>query len=535
MTDQLLESFESFLVSAIFEDSNLSQLGLPKAMIRTIHTKEEHHSKEYPKMGHTYRGGSAIPMPYEYYVPSSNIEIPEPIKLRGRKSSSSPFHDKSIRGEYTDFAWYLQSIPFDRDSGTPLRILIMNKELDFYILLYHKRRSSGASGEQYAVMSWEPNYTSYEISKPTMTLGKLSEKFSLPIASLLDENPEIKRTAELWLNQQEKKDKDLSKFNLHRGEILRLPPRTIDYGYSELTTSGVDLDRLRDVHDEKGGNTNGKIQEFVRAMTRQGGKKYAPSLEKPLYIYNFGVTPSAEPRTTREKRESSKADTYSLDFMKVFVNRFKNIITKANPQMIEKLRQSAESIIWKWSQVTEIIPGINEIAEVLQVDPKKIQYSLFDKFKYFRKELFEEGRARTQGGESAYDTTSGFELRKENQASPYVGGGIGYDIRFEKYYPDQEGPDPDTGARSAQDEKYARDLPTAGEYASIPSMIKIHTLDGVIDKFMAFLFTGKIKTPNVSTSGIFGLKGSDTNKFKKSSRDTASGKSGEPKEGDLLF
>lgn len=460
--EQLVESFESFLISAIFEDSNLSQLGLPKAMIRKIHTKEEHHSERYPMMGHTYKSRAAVPMPYKYYIPSPDIEIPEPLKLRGRKSNRSPFQDKEVRSEYTDFAWYLQSIPFGE-----IRIFIVNKDINFFMFLYHKQPSKGATGEQYAVMAWDPERR-----------------------------------------------------------------RVIDYGYSELTTSGVDRSQLRGVHDTKGGNTNGKIQEFVRAMTRQGEKKYAPSLEKPLYVYDLRVSPSAEPRSTREKRESSKGDTYALDFIKVFVSKFKTIVAKARPQMVEKLRQAVETGAYRHRNVTELLPGINQIAEILGVPPTQVQHFLFMKFREFRKELFEEGRFRTQGGISAYDTTSGFELEKERQVDP-ITGGAEYQVNYQKYSPDEEGPDPETGFREAQPEKYKRNLPVAGEYASVPSMIKAHTLDGLIDKFTAFLFTGKIKHPKVNVAGAFGW-GAEENKFKTSSR-ADKNKGNEPVEGDLLF
>ena len=108
-----------------------------------------------------------------------------------------------------------------------------------------------------------------------------------------------------------------------------------------------------------------------------------------------------------------------------------------------------------------------------------------------------------------------------------------YSVEFQRYSPDEEGPDPETGFREAQPAKYKRDLPVAGEYASIPSMIKAHTLDGLIDKFTAFIFTGKVKTPKVNVAGAFGW-GAGENKFKTSSSDK--GKSNaEPEEGDLLF
>ncbi|CAB4175415.1 hypothetical protein UFOVP1247_145 [uncultured Caudovirales phage] len=438
-----LSSFESF---ALFEDSNLSQLGLPKEMITKIHTKEEHHTKEYPQMGHTYKSRAAVPMPYQYFIPSSDIEIPEPLKLRGRKSNRSPFQDKEVKSEYTDFAWYLQSIPFGA-----IRIFFINKDINFFMFLYHKQPSKGATGEQYAVMAWDP----------------------------------------------ERK-------------------KVIDYGYSELTTSGVDRAQLRGVHDTKGGNTNGKIQEYVRAVTRQGEKKYAPSLDKPLYVYVLPVNPNEEPRVTREERGSTRGASLSSDFMKVFASRFAKIIDRASSTIKERLINTIDNKYYSKVKDAEI----DEVASVLGTDAGRTQAWLYENFKTFRKELFEEGRARTQGAPSAYSKTAGFELQKENQDASekglhYVAS---YAVQKKKFSPDEEGSDPETGFREAQPEKYKRELPIAGEYASIPSMISKHTLDGLVDKFTAFLVTGKIKTPNVSIAGILGIKDTDVeNEFKRSS------------------
>lgn len=436
-----LSSFESF---AIFEDSNLSKLGLPKEMIRKIHTKEEHFTSNYPQMGHTYKSKTAVPMPYKYFIPSPNIEIPEPIKLRGRKSSRSPFQDKEVKSEYTDFAWYLQSIPFGE-----IRIFIVNRDINFFMFLYHKQASKGATGEQYAVMAWDP----------------------------------------------ERK-------------------KVIDYGYSELTTSGVDRSQLRSVHDTKGGNTNGKIQEFVRAMTRQGDKKYAPSLEKPLYVYKLDVTPAEEPRVTREARIKSKGETLSSDFLRLFANRFSKMLTTANPKIIQNLINSIDSARYS----TKYDPEIVALAETLGSDPGKTQTWLFQSFKEFRHELFDEGRGKSEGSPSAYSKTSGFELKMENDdALNRSMSSLLYRVSTRRFSPDEEGNDPETGFREAQPEKYRRDLPIAGDYASIPSMISKHSLDGIIDKFIAFLITGKIKTPDVSIAGMLGIKSDNENIFKKSS------------------
>ncbi|CAB4175453.1 hypothetical protein UFOVP972_197 [uncultured Caudovirales phage] len=436
-------TFESF---AIFEDSNLSQLGLPKDMIRKIHTKEEHHTDKYPQMGHTYKSKSAVPMPYKYFIPSPDVEIPEPIKLRGRKSNRSPFQDKEVKSEYTDFAWYLQSIPFGE-----IRIFVVNKEIDFFMFLYHKQASKGATGEQYAVMAWDP----------------------------------------------ERK-------------------KVVDYGYSELTTSGVDREQLRGVHDTKGGNTNGKIQEFVRAMTRQGGKKYSPSLEKPLYVYALPVTPEYEPRVTREARTAAKGEALSNNFLRVFASKFSPLAAKASPQIQEKLIKAIDSVRFP-SYGYE--PEFDALANALGSDPGRTQTWLITSFSKFRKELFEEGRGRTQGAPSAYSKTAGFELQQENDEARKRGvTGFPYDVATKKFSPDEERADAETGFREAQPEKYKRELPVAGEYASIPSIIATHTLDGAIDKFAAFLVTGKIKTPEISIAGALGIAMDDTDdEFKRTS------------------
>jgi hypothetical protein len=319
------------------------------------------------------------------------------------------------------------------------------------MFLYHKQASKGATGEQYAVMAWDP----------------------------------------------ERK-------------------KVVDYGYSELTTSGVDRSQLRGVHDTKGGNTNGKIQEFVRAMTRQGGKKYSPSLEKPLYVYALSVTPDYEPRLTREVRTAAKGEALSNNFLRVFANRFAPLAKKASPQIQEKLINAIDSVRFP-SYGYE--PEFDTLANALGSDPGRTQTWLITSFSKFRKELFEEGRGRTQGAPSAYSKTAGFELQKENDEARKRGvTGFPYDVATKKFSPDEERADAETGFREAQPEKYKRELPIAGEYASIPSIIATHTLDGAIDKFAAFLVTGKIKTPEISIAGALGIAMDDTDdEFKRTS------------------
>ena len=433
--DNFIKPAQLVALDKIFEASNLSKIGLPTEMIKKIHTKEEHYSARYPQMGHTYKSRAAVPMPYRYFIPSADIEIPEPLKLRGRKSNRSPFQDKEVKSEYTDFAWYLQSIPFGE-----IRIFVVNPDIDFFMFLYHKQASKGATGEQYAVMAWDPE------SK-----------------------------------------------------------RVIDYGYSELTTSGVDRSQLRGVHDTKGGNTNGKIQEFVRAMTRQGGKKYAPSLEKPLYIYNIKVEPTVEPRVTREARTQGKIKSNTLDFLRVLADRIAQIIPRLDSAKQEELESQVKQEYRYTNTKLDAMPEFKKVGDALDLPDEMAFNWLSSTLVRFRKELFEEGRFRSAGSKSAYDTTSGYELEQDNALFPALYG-KSYQIKRKRYSPDEEGPNPETGFREAQAEKYKRDLPLAGEYASIPSMIAKHSLDGIVDKFIAFAVTGKIKSPKLSIEGTLGIK-----------------------------
>lgn len=492
-------TFESF--TSIFEDSNLSQMKLPKSMISSIHNKEEHINDKYSLMGHMYRSKVALPMPHKYFIPPTGITIPEPLELKGRKSSRSPFQDKEVKSEYTDFAWYLQSLPFGEH-----RIFIVNPELEFFMLIYHKLQSVGSTGEQYAIMAWDRHEKEYIIEKTGMTLEDISKLINVPTTHILRANKGVSIS-----NKPIKEDTPLNK-----GQIITLPPRAIDYGYGELTTAGVDRLLVRSVHDSKGGNTNMKVQEFVREMTRHGGKGYAPSLTKKLYVYNLGrPNPSQEPRVTREAREAAKGEAISTEFLRVFASRFARIVASARPEIKEKLLRVIDNE--RSSNVKD--PEFDELATALGSDAGRTQYWLYTSFAKFRQELFDEGRVRVKGAPSAYTKTSGFELQKENQESSQRGFFLSpYRVMTKRYSPDEEGFTPATGEREAQKEQYKRELPVAGEYASIPSIISKHTLDGAIDKFAAYLVTGKIKEADISVAGIHGVTMDDTeDQFKRTS------------------
>jgi hypothetical protein len=48
-------------------------------------------------------------------------------------------------------------------------------------------------------------------------------------------------------------------------------------------------------------------------------------------------------------------------------------------------------------------------------------------------------------------------------------------------------------------------LPVAGGYASIQSIIKAHTLDGALHRFLYYTLTGKITAPKVNILAMLGI------------------------------
>jgi hypothetical protein len=470
---QFVKTFESYV--AIYEKSNLNDIKLPQEMIKLLHTKEEHINSKYPKIGHMYRGGSVIPLPHEFHAFDAKTPLPEPINLTGLVNIGTPFGLDTDKAsdlepkpgakpkEYTDLIWFLRSIPYAPKGEC--RILITHPKSEFYMLVYGKKESVSATGSQYAIISW---------------------------------NPKLQKA--------------------------------IDYGFSELTTQGVDEDELRKVHDKKGGNTTGKVQEHVKSRIPGYGSKKL-NYTKPenlLQAYRFEVNPSQEAKATRETRREAKGESNSSKFLRIFANRFSGTVNRLNMNIKSRIVTEIDNSSRSYNQVD---PEIITLAETLGAGPGETVTWLYKKFRDFRKELFEEGRNRTPGAISAYDKTAGIELEDENTKNPSWDR---YQVKIEKFDPttkyditkslDPEQPaddetEPEKKIRKAQPEKYKVPLPIAGEYASIPIMIKKHTLDGLIGKFSAFIVTGKIKLPDVSLQGILGISGEDDdNKFKRTSK-----------------
>lgn len=470
-----VKTFESYITYAVYEKSTLNKIDLPQEMIKLLHTKEEHLSDKYPIVGHMYRGSVAVPLPHKFHALSAKTPLPEPIRLTGRDEIGSPFSldTDSLGGgrekTYTDLIWFLRSIPYGE-----CRVLIAHPESEFYMFIYGKMKSVGATGSQYAVISWHPRLK-----------------------------------------------------------------KAIDYGFSELTTQGVDEDELRGVHSGKGGNTVGKVQEHIKSRIPGYQSKKATVA---IQAYVFEVAPSQEAKIKRETRKETKGETTSSEFLKYFADKFSKITPKLKVEIQSKFVNDIDSSSRGYNSIS---PEITALANTLGAGPAETATWLYKKFRDFRKELFEEGRGRTQGAKSAYEKTAGIELEQENMETPSWESR--YQVRNEKFDPttkyditksiDPDQPSEDETAdekkiRLAQPEKYKTVLPIAGEYASIPSMIRKHKLEGIINKFIAFLATDKIKLADISLEGILGIQSDEgENKFKRSSRLSTN----EPESDNLLF
>jgi len=435
------KTFEGFLTGfetdLLLEASTLSKTGMPKAMISAIHKKAEHFSEKYPRMGHTYRSQVAIPMPYKYYTPEHDIEITDPVVMTGRKSNTDPYSGRTIGSQYTDFHWFIESLPFGQN-----RVLIANPDLDFYMYIYDKSRSKGAVGMQYAILWW---------------------------------------------------DKDKKK--------------AVDFGYSELTTRAVDRREIRAVHDTKGGNRSDKIQEFIRSVTREGDKEYSPSRSKPLYAYKLKAEAGAS-KEKRAERAGKQTPVTSSQVIEVFASKYSSILPKLKAATLDNLVASIEDCDSTTSNNPNVPVSVGALAKDLSVNPQSLFLYLFERFKDFRKEIFEEGRGRLPEGTSAYGKTSGFEIEAENELAKKITFKLGpqYTVTKKTYSPDEEKKDSDSDYREAQPEKYKRFLPVSGEYASIQSIIRKHKLDGMLSKFAYFMITDKIKFPEVSVAAILGIQ-----------------------------
>jgi hypothetical protein len=274
----------------------------------------------------------------------------------------------------------------------------------------------------------------------------------------------------------------------------------VDFGFYGLTTEGVEKQLVRRRHELKGGNTNAKVQEYISSLGDG-----APSRNNPLTAYEFNVTPIA--RTSRETREKG-AQVLSFDLVQVFADKYSKII-QALPEEKKAIlsRKISENRITATGNVA-VPDGVRKIAEELDQDPGQTWSFLVGMMTKFRREIWKEG-----GG--SYQKSSGYDLEEENIAIGKIFGGYS-SIRYS--YP--TGPEEkskrfpqgdtrispyDRRARSVDPEKRQRYVPKMGEYASIPSMIKAHTLDGVLHRYMWFLLSDRITAPVRNVLSLLGV------------------------------
>jgi len=266
----------------------------------------------------------------------------------------------------------------------------------------------------------------------------------------------------------------------------------VDFGFVGLTTEGVEKTLVRQVHRTKGGNTNGKVQEYINSLT--GG---APNLKKKVLAYELEVTPKTREKA-KERREAKTS--MSLDLIRVFADRYADVMAKAKPAVKGKILKEIGEVSNPYSGGDLAIPAeISKFAAAIGANPGATFSYLFAKMKEFREALYKES-----GG--AYQKTIGYDLSDEQSIGKQLGLWRGnYAVAFIDDPKDTRVSTYDRRARRLDNEKIKRQVPAAGEYAEVASMIKTHTLDNVLHKFAFYLMTGRIDAPAVNMLALLGI------------------------------
>jgi hypothetical protein len=272
--------------------------------------------------------------------------------------------------------------------------------------------------------------------------------------------------------------------------------KAVDLGFLGLTTEGVEKQLVRTVHQMKGGNTNAKVQEYINSLGHG-----APSRNNPLKAYEFEVTQEA--RGSRETRETS-ANIFSPDLVRVFTDKYAGVVA----QMPEQKRQQLVNKINSVRYSANTVPNeIGLFAEEIGADPGHTYYFLLDEMKKFRQMIWAVG-----GG--SYQKASGYDLEQENKLMTSLFGSriinysfpTGAEAKTAKLpFGDTRIARGDRRARNVEPDKKQRVVPFAGEYASIPSLIKAHTLEGVLHRFMWFCLSDKITAPVRNVLALLGI------------------------------
>lgn len=489
---QFAKSFDSFINNThVFEDSTLSMFNevskekgkkkprVPKDFIKKVHSKMEQISDEYPLMSVVYKKGMPQGIEYKYFRPAHDIDLPKPIRLTGDTSSTFAGSSvarqgkadhggasaKTVGSPYTDLAWFLESLPIG-----PCRAFLVNPDIELYFFIYDKKKSKGAPGYQYKAMAWDP-----------------------------------------------------------------IAKKTHDFGSGELVTAEVDRSLLGKQHEDRGGNTNGKIGQYIGRLSRlvpskediaSGRKKPlgAPNPLKPVYAYDFSIDPTGalEPRSKRMMRQSDwtetqrpKSKTNRKDDKrgtaikgKVHSTEFLRLFIKERMSKFDKISPKNQDIIINGISSAANRSGSQPVPEEFEDFAKKIGRAtgsqvfayFFKAFKDFREQAYQEGTLHQEGVVGAYEMTSGYDIvSAENKDLAKYGfkndWALNYKTKHKLYQPGEVKRDPVTGNREPMDDKAKRHLPEPVEYASIPNLVQKHSLMGLMNKFEAFLYLGKVFFP----------------------------------------
>jgi hypothetical protein len=322
----IFESYEQFL--PIFEDSFLNQLGLPQGMIKKIHRKKEHTSDRYPRTGHMYQRGTPLAMPYKYYQPSADIELPEPVKLTGAYSYKSPFEDReNERSAYKDIAWYLISLR----SGQPLRVLLTDEKRSAFFYIYNKSLSAkNIPGDQFGM-----------------------------VISFKDDTGE-------W--------------------------KTVDIGFGESVTFGAGLNLIGSRHAAKGGNRTDKVMELIKSLTGGPSKSnpilvYNLAIMQPGQIEPRELrSVRASGSMAGIKSSIPLIEKFASKYFNYLVSsdRLQERFISSFNETIEYLRS--------WPTPNSVPQVISELAAELNINKNELFIFLFVKMRDFREDILSEGK-----------------------------------------------------------------------------------------------------------------------------------------------
>lgn len=326
----------------------------------------------------------------------------------------------------------------------PLRVLLCDPENEFFMYLYHK--SPRVNGEQYAILIWD-------------------------------------------------KDKQ----------------SVADYGFVGLTIDGVTKELVREVHKLKGGNTNQKVQEIVKQLT-----KGAPSKTSPLSVYELEVQEdkSVQPRDVKQGRKEVNAED-AANLLLLFISKYSKIIPRLNQATLSKLKAKVDRVSGSRPTIpNNIISDYDKLAAVLVNDYSgadsynPLMRFLADKFISFRRELYRAGQAGVTGARSAYSVTKGVDYKNEVEAlakmtGSYFSASTEYDKEDPRHIPGKHWYG--RSNRSGVNPKEPRSVYQDTEVASVPSMIRLHSLDGCLRMFATYLITDKIVNNAEDILATFGI------------------------------